>query len=186
MGIDSNMSREETSWILYDVATNAFILVALWWLLLSLPAIKNLKQHHSIPVSQNPVLDSFSRVWKTVKEIRRHKQPFLFLAAVFSAKRMLLAGIAVYCFSTFLAFLLPSIMDNSLKIKAFWVIAFLVTTSIGFIIFLSKSPAHFNKLKSTQSTKFPTIKKTVNSFSNSILKNMSVKVWPLPITSDCP
>ena len=108
------------------------------------------------------------------------------LAAVFSAKRMLLAGIAVYCLATFLAFLLPSIMDNSLKIMAFWVIAFLVTTSIGFITFHSKLLAHFNNLKSTQSTKFPTIKKTVSSFSNSILKNMAVKVWSLPITNDCP
>ena len=27
MGIDSNMSREETSWILYDVGNSAFVLV---------------------------------------------------------------------------------------------------------------------------------------------------------------
>ena len=173
-----------------------FALVALWWLLLSLPAIKNLKQRHSIPVSQAPVFDSFSRVWKTVKEIRRHKQPFLFLAAyffyidgvgtiismstaygrdlgfgviflivvllfiqivafpfallfgrlagAFSAKRMLLAGIAVYCLATFLAFLLPSIMDNSLKILTFWVIAFFVASSMGGIQALSRS--YFGKL----------------------------------------
>jgi UMF1 family MFS transporter len=178
-------------------ATKAgFVLVALWWLLLSLPAIKNLQQRHSIPVSQTPVSDSFSRVWKTVKEIRRHRQPFLFLAAyffyidgvgtiismstaygrdlgfgvtflivvllfiqivafpfalffgrlaaIFSAKRMLLAGIAVYCLATFLAFLLPSIMDNSLKIKAFWAIAFLVASSMGGIQALSRS--YFGKL----------------------------------------
>ena len=57
---------------------------------------------------------------------------------------MLLAGIAVYCFATFLAFLLLSIMDNSLKITAFWVIAFLVASSMGGIQALSRS--YFGKL----------------------------------------
>ena len=57
---------------------------------------------------------------------------------------VLLAGIAVYCLATFLAFLLPSIMDNSLKIKAFWVIAFLVASSMGGIQALSRS--YFGKL----------------------------------------
>ena len=66
------------------------------------------------------------------------------LAAVFSAKRMLLAGIAVYCLATFLAFLLPSIMDNSLKILTFWTIAFFVASSMGGIQALSRS--YFGKL----------------------------------------
>ncbi len=66
------------------------------------------------------------------------------LAAIFSAKRMLLVGIAVYCLATFLAFLLPSIMDDSLKIKAFWAIAFLVASSMGGIQALSRS--YFGKL----------------------------------------
>jgi UMF1 family MFS transporter len=178
-------------------ATRAcFILVALWWLLLSLPAIKNLKQYHSIPVSASPVFDSFSRLMRTMMEIRLHKQPFLFLTAyffyidgvgtiismstaygrdlgfgvtflivvllfiqivafpfallfghlarVFSAKRMLLTGISVYFLATFLAFLLPSITDNSSKIMVFWIIAFLVASSMGGIQALSRS--YFGKL----------------------------------------
>ncbi len=60
-----------------------FGIVALWWLLLSLPAIKNLKQHHYIPHSTTPIADSFKRLWKTLIEIRQYKQPFLFLAAYF-------------------------------------------------------------------------------------------------------
>jgi len=178
-------------------ATRAcFIIVALWWLLLSLPAIKNLRQRHSIPVSSSPVFDSFSRLMRTMKEIRFYKQPFLFLTAyffyidgvgtiismstaygrdlgfgvtflivvllfiqivafpfallfgrlagVFSAKRMLLAGIVVYCLATFLAFLLPSIADKTSKIIVFWIIAFLVASSMGGIQALSRS--YFGKL----------------------------------------
>ncbi|OEU54745.1 MAG: MFS transporter [Desulfobulbaceae bacterium S3730MH12] len=178
-------------------ATRAcFIIVALWWLLLSLPAIKNLRQRHSIPVSSSPVFDSFARLMRTMKEVRLHKQPFLFLTAyffyidgvgtiismstaygrdlgfgvtflivvllfiqivafpfallfgrlaeVFSAKRMLLAGIVVYCLATFLAFLLPSIADKSSKIMVFWIVAFLVASSMGGIQALSRS--YFGKL----------------------------------------
>lgn len=61
------------------------------------------------------------------------------LAARFSAKRMLLAGIAVYCLVTFMAFLLPSIEDTGLKTLAFWGIAFLVASSMGGIQALSRS-----------------------------------------------
>jgi UMF1 family MFS transporter len=61
------------------------------------------------------------------------------LAARFSAKKMLLAGIAVYCLVTFMAFLLPSIEDVGLKTLAFWCIAFLVASSMGGIQALSRS-----------------------------------------------
>lgn len=180
-----------------EKATRAcFVLVAIWWLLLSLPAIKNLKQRHSIPLSSFPVFDSFSRLIRTVREIRLHKQPFLFLTAyffyidgvgtiismstaygrdlgfgviflivvllfiqivafpfallfgqlaiIFPVKRMLIVGIAVYCLATFLAFLLPSISTNSMKITLFWIVAFLVASSMGGIQALSRS--YFGKL----------------------------------------
>jgi MFS transporter, UMF1 family len=60
-----------------------FIVVALWWGALSLPAIKHLKQRHYIEPSAHPVADSFRRLYKTMLEIKKHKQPFLFLAAYF-------------------------------------------------------------------------------------------------------
>jgi len=173
-------------------ATRAcFVLVALWWLLLSLPAIKNLKQHNYIPVSSSPVFHSFSRLIRTLKDIRLHRQPFLFLAAyffyidgvgtiismstaygrdlgfgatflivvllfiqivafpfallfgrlagIFSTRRMLLAGIGVYSIATLLAFLLPSIGDSSVKILVFWLVAFLVASSMGGMQGLSRS-----------------------------------------------
>ncbi len=60
-----------------------FVIVALWWLFLSLPAMRNLQQRHSSPRSHTPVSDSFKRLWQTMKEIRRYRQPFLFLSAYF-------------------------------------------------------------------------------------------------------
>ncbi len=173
-----------------------FGLVALWWLLLSIPAMRNLKQRHYLPPSKAPVTDSFKRLWQTLKEIRQHKQAFLFLAAyffyidgvgtiismstaygrdlgfgvtlliavllfiqivafpfallfgrlatTFTARKMLLGGIGVYCLVTLLAFFLPSIHDITLKTIAFWIIAFLVASSMGGIQALSRS--YFAKL----------------------------------------
>lgn len=60
-----------------------FLIVALWWLLLSLPAIKNLRQIYYLPAHSTPIRHSFRRLWQTFLEIRRYKQAFLFLAAYF-------------------------------------------------------------------------------------------------------
>ena len=66
------------------------------------------------------------------------------LAVRFSARTMLLAGIAVYGLVTLIAFLLPSIADLRLRTLAFWGIAFLVASSMGGIQALSRS--YFGKL----------------------------------------
>lgn len=60
-----------------------FVIVALWWLLFSLPLLNNVKQTHGIPTSEAPVRDAFKRLLHTVREIRQHRQVFLFLAAYF-------------------------------------------------------------------------------------------------------
>lgn len=60
-----------------------FVIVALWWLAFSLPAAKNLQQVHYLPGHPAPVAESFRRLWRTVSEIRRYRQVFLFLAAYF-------------------------------------------------------------------------------------------------------
>ena len=60
-----------------------FVVVALWWLLLSLPAVRHLQQRHFVEPSPNPVMDSFTRLWTTFKNIRQHRQVFLFLVAYF-------------------------------------------------------------------------------------------------------
>jgi len=168
-----------------------FVIVAFWWLILSLPAIKNLRQKHYIASSSSPINDSFKRLCQTVREIRNYRQVFVFLAAyffyidgvgtiismstaygrelgfgvvmlivvllfiqlvafpfallfgrlavVFSTKRMLFAGIAIYCLATLIAFFLPSIADPSQKVMAFWFIAFLVASAMGGVQALSRS-----------------------------------------------
>ena len=60
-----------------------FVIVALWWILLSIPAIKNVKQVHFLPVPKSPIISSFQRLADTFRNIRQHRQPFLFLIAYF-------------------------------------------------------------------------------------------------------
>lgn len=60
-----------------------FVIVGLWWFFLSIPAIKNLKQQHYLEAPPQPILESFKRLWKTLRQIRKHRQVFLFLAAYF-------------------------------------------------------------------------------------------------------
>ncbi len=173
-----------------------FVVVALWWLLFSLPMLKNIKQVHYIEPSASPVVDSFRRLWQTMKDIGKHRQVFLFLAAYFfyidgvgtiitmstaygrdlgfgvtllivvllfiqivafpfallfgrlatryTTRGMLLAGICIYCLVTFMAFLLPSITNFSVKTGLFWLIAFLVASAMGGMQALSRS--YFGKL----------------------------------------
>jgi MFS transporter, UMF1 family len=174
----------------------SFVIVVCWWLLFSLPAIKTLRQRYYLPADASPIIGSLTRLWRTVKEIRQHKQVFVFLAAyffyidgvgtiitmstaygldlgfgvtmlivmllfiqlvafpfallfgrlaeVFSTRRMLFAGIGVYCVATFMAFLLPVIGDPLPKTITFWCIAFLVASSMGGIQALSRS--YYGKL----------------------------------------
>ena len=60
-----------------------FVIVAVWWILLSIPAIKNVKQVHFLPVPKSPIISSFQRLAGTFRNIRQHRQPFLFLIAYF-------------------------------------------------------------------------------------------------------
>jgi MFS transporter, UMF1 family len=60
-----------------------FVIVALWWLLFSIPSIRTLRQVHALPASSSPIRDSLSRIGRTFKEIRSHRQVFLFLLAYF-------------------------------------------------------------------------------------------------------
>ncbi|EKD36236.1 MAG: hypothetical protein ACD_75C01588G0001, partial [uncultured bacterium] len=60
-----------------------FVIVALWWLAFSLPAARNLRQVYYLPIHPSPVAESFRRLWRTLTEIRRYRQVFMFLAAYF-------------------------------------------------------------------------------------------------------
>ncbi len=60
-----------------------FIITALWWGLLTVPMIKDVKQRHFIEPEPRPVFNSFKRLGATFKNIRQHKIVFVFLAAYF-------------------------------------------------------------------------------------------------------
>jgi len=62
----------------------------------------------------------------------------------FTGKRMLYAGIGVYCGITLLAFFLPVLPSLQMKTRLFWLLAFLVATSMGGVQALSRS--YFGKL----------------------------------------
>lgn len=61
----------------------SFIITGLWWFAFSIPLFKNFKQVYYIEKSKNMVKDSFKRLLETLKEIRNHKNIYLFLIAYF-------------------------------------------------------------------------------------------------------
>jgi len=61
----------------------AFIITAIWWGVFSIPMFKNVHQKHYIEREPQLVLQSFRRLAKTFKEIRKYKALFLFLLAYF-------------------------------------------------------------------------------------------------------
>ncbi|MFI3209061.1 MAG: MFS transporter [Eubacteriales bacterium] len=63
--------------------TITFIIIGLWWLIVSLPLLKNYKQKHFVEIKGNVVGASFSRLGTTFKEIKKEKHIFIFLLAFF-------------------------------------------------------------------------------------------------------
>lgn len=60
-----------------------FIVTALWWGLLTIPMIRDVKQRHYIEPEPQPVLNSFKRLAETFRNIRKHRSVFIFLLAYF-------------------------------------------------------------------------------------------------------
>ncbi len=59
------------------------ILTSLWWLVFSIPMLKNVKQVHYIQGQKNLVRSSLSNLWRTARDIFAEKKVFLFLVAYF-------------------------------------------------------------------------------------------------------
>jgi UMF1 family MFS transporter len=64
----------------------SFVSVSVWWAVFSVPLFRRVKEpprrlEEGEAVGGNPLTVGFSRVWETLKELRRHKQVFLFLLA---------------------------------------------------------------------------------------------------------
>lgn len=62
----------------------AILITSLWWLLFSIPFLKNVDQVHYIERGQgNTARQTFSNVWHTAKEIAKNKGLLLFMIAYF-------------------------------------------------------------------------------------------------------
>ncbi len=168
-----------------------FLIVGCWWLVFTLPMLRNVRQRFGRTPSGAVVVEAFTRIFATLSRVRKYRRVFLFLAAYFfyidgvgtvismsaaygrdlgftttllilvllctqvvafpfallfgrlaekfSTRSMLLAGIAVYCCTTFIAFLLPSVGNPALETALFWVVAFLIASCMGGIQALSRS-----------------------------------------------
>lgn len=60
-----------------------FIITALWWGLLTVPMIRDVKQRYYIEPEPKPVARSFQRIAATFRNIRQHRIVFVFLLAYF-------------------------------------------------------------------------------------------------------
>lgn len=61
----------------------AFTLIALWWLIVSIPLLKNYKQVHYVEAERNAFKKSFIRLKNIFKDIKNQKEIFTFLLAFF-------------------------------------------------------------------------------------------------------
>ncbi|MGG7058216.1 MFS transporter [Clostridium nigeriense] len=60
-----------------------FLITSVWWLIFTIPILKNVNQIYYIQPEKNPVQKSFKRLFSTLKQIKSHKNIFLFLIAYF-------------------------------------------------------------------------------------------------------
>lgn len=61
----------------------AFALNGVWWLVMSLPLLKNYKQKHYIEVSEKALSASLIRIVNTLRDMKHHKHVLLFVVAFF-------------------------------------------------------------------------------------------------------
>lgn len=60
-----------------------FLITAVWWLVFTIPILKNVNQVYYIEPEKEPIKKSFERLLETLKAIKSHKNIFIFLIAYF-------------------------------------------------------------------------------------------------------
>ena len=68
---------------MHTAMTIAFFLNAAWWLLVTIPLLKKYRQTNFTELPAHPVREAFLRLGRTLKEVRQHKNIFLYLLAFF-------------------------------------------------------------------------------------------------------
>ena len=61
----------------------AFFINAAWWVLMTVPLLRNYRQKNYAETPKHPVWDSFRRLGHTIRDIRKEKKVFLYLLAFF-------------------------------------------------------------------------------------------------------
>lgn len=61
----------------------AFAVVAVWWLVMSLPLMKQYRQVHYVERKPHAMRESVGRIIETLRSVRKQKKIFLFLIAFF-------------------------------------------------------------------------------------------------------
>ncbi len=61
----------------------SFLIIAVWWLAMSAPLLKNYKQKYYVEKKPHAIKESFLRIGHTLKNVRKEKKIFLFLLAFF-------------------------------------------------------------------------------------------------------
>ena len=61
----------------------AFGIVALWWFVFTVPLLRTYRQKHYVEKQPHAVRESFARLGRTFKNVRKEKKVFLFLLAFF-------------------------------------------------------------------------------------------------------
>ncbi|EGV08697.1 vacuole effluxer Atg22-like protein [Parvimonas sp. oral taxon 393 str. F0440] len=60
-----------------------FVITSLWWLALTIPMYKNVDQVYGVEPVPNPVKESFSTIFHTLKDIKKNKVVVIFLCSYF-------------------------------------------------------------------------------------------------------
>lgn len=61
----------------------AFLITAVWWVLMTVPLMREYRQKHYVEKKEHAIAESFKRLGNTFKNIKKEKKAFLFLLAFF-------------------------------------------------------------------------------------------------------
>ncbi len=61
----------------------AFLIIAIWWIVMSLPLFQSYQQKYYVERQEHAVINSFKRLGHTIQNVRKEKKIFLFLLAFF-------------------------------------------------------------------------------------------------------
>lgn len=77
------LGAENFGFTMNQAMMTAFLITAVWWVVMSVPLLKNYRQKNFVEVSGEFFKRSFGRLGDTLKNVKKEKKVFLFLVAFF-------------------------------------------------------------------------------------------------------